>query len=825
MGLIERIFKPAVSRRRFLQATATSGAAATLVGGYTLRETQAQVAPAGKSETKITKNICGQCPARCGVDVSVTDGRVHAVYGADENPIANGKLCPKGHLGTYFLYDPDRFKSPMKRTNPKKGRDEDPKFVPISWDEAFGTVAARLQALRDKGESHRAAALYGRGWGPADAGLFGPFGKLYGSPNFAIGHASLCAEGSKRAKKATDGNDSYNSHDYERCNNLLIFGAGFLEAFRPYNHNMQMWGVMRSKSPRTKVTVFEVRLSTTGAAADRNLYVKPGTDGAVALAIAHVMLTEGLWEKTFVGDFADAQNRFKAGEVVDAASFKARWTHGLVEWWNAEVKDRTPKWAEGVSGVAARDIVAVAREFGTTRPAMAIFERGPTSHSNGTYNGMAIHALNALSGSLFAEGGLAYQMGAKMGDLPVKYDDFQDDYAKSGDRKKPRIDLAGSADWPMAGTMMQEVAKNSLAGKPYKLDTAIFYYTNPIWSAPDTKVWEQALAEVFVVDTSPFPGETAMFADIIMPDHTPFERLQPVPTYPFQGWPMVALRVPAIKPLYDTKEFGDIMIGIGKRMKGPMGEYYKAVGSVESIVGHLAKGFADNPGTNGVNSLETWKQKGVWFQKPYHWRQVRGEFFEWDGQGHNKPMKPEEVKAKLLKTPSGKFEFKSGLLEANAEYINKKMGVAADRVGFPQWVEPRHSGAGDLYLVTPKTALHAEGRGGNIPHAIALAQPSLGGRNTVYLEINPETAKKRGIKNNELVRIKSPLGTIEAIARHTEGARPDTVVLPMEHGHWAGGRWAKKRLPGHAGDITANQSDAISGLASYYTGKVSVERA
>ena len=814
--------KSRVTRRRFLQASGAAGVGLNTLQLGPVPEAQAQAA-AGAST--ITKNICGQCPARCGVDVYVNNGRVHAVYGAVENPIANGKLCPKGPQGAYFLYDPDRFKGPMKRTNPKKGRNEDPKFVPVSWDEAFNTVAARLQALRDKGESHRAAALYGRGWGPADAGLFGPFGKLYGSPNFAIGHASLCAEGSKRAKKATDGNDSYNSHDYEHCNNLLIFGAAFLEAFRPYNHNMQMWGVMRTKSPKTRVTVFEVRLSPTGAAADRNIYVKPGTDGAVALAIAHVILTEGLWEKSFVGDFADGANQFKSGQAIDPASFKQKWVHGLPEWWNAEVKDRTPKWAEGVSGVEAKDIVAVAREFGTTRPAMAIFERGPTSHSNGTYNGMCIHALNALSGSLFAKGGLAYQMGAKLGALPVKPDDFMDDYAKSGDRKKPRIDLAGSADWPMAGTMMQEVAKNSLAGKPYKLDTAIFYYTNPIWTAPDTKVWEQALADVFVVDTSPFPGETAMFADIVMPDHTPFERLQPVPTYPFQGWPMVALRVPAVKPLYDTKEFGDIMIGIGKRIKGPMGEYFKALDSVEKMVGYLAKGFEANPGTNGVTNLETWKQKGVWFQKPYLWQQRNGEFYEWDGKAHAKLMKPEEVKEKLLQTPSGKFEFKSGFLEAKAEYINKKMGLPVERVGFPQWVEPKFTGGGDLHLVTPKTANHAEGRGGNIPFAIALQQPSVGGRNTVYLEINPETAKKRNIGNGDKVRIKSPLAAIEAIARYYEGVRPDTVVLPMEHGHWAGGRWAKGRLPGHSGDITANQSDPISGLASYYTGKVTVERA
>ena len=108
-----------------------------------------------------------------------------------------------------------------------------------------------------------------------------------------------------------------------------------------------------------------------------------------------------------------------------------------------ELKDRTPKWAEGVTSIPADQIIKTAREFGSTRPAIALFERGAHTHSNGVLNGMAIHSLNALVGSLFAEGGLAYQMGVPYGKMPVDAGAFMDDYAKSPDRKKPRIDLAG----------------------------------------------------------------------------------------------------------------------------------------------------------------------------------------------------------------------------------------------------------------------------------------------------------------------------------------------------------------------------------------------
>jgi thiosulfate reductase / polysulfide reductase chain A len=256
-----------------------------------------------------------------------------------------------------------------------------------------------------------------------------------------------------------------------------------------------------------------------------------------------------------------------------------------------------------------------------------------------------------------------------------------------------------------------------------------------------------------------------------------------------------------------------------------MGEYYKALGSNENVIRHLAKGFESDPGDNGVDGFESWAEKGVWYKKPYLWQQRDGVFYEWDGNAYSREMSPDEVKATLLKTPSGKFEIRSGVLAANAEWIAAKTGRDRRNLMFPIWEEPNHPGGGDLYLVSPKVALHAEGRGGNLPIAIAQLQPVMGGRKTVYLEINPVTARDRGISDGDRVRIRSDVGTIEAYCRYFEGVRPDTLVLPMEHGHWAHGRWAKDRGPGHSGEVTVNQSDRLSGQCNYYTTKVAVERA
>ncbi|MDO8934083.1 MAG: molybdopterin-dependent oxidoreductase [Rhodocyclaceae bacterium] len=827
------ILKTKLSRRRFLQASGAAGAAGAVVGTgqitglKTLSEANAAE---GDGQTVVNKSICGQCPARCGIDIYTTNGRVHAIYGNNDHPIANGKGCPKMHLGTYILYDPDRFKGPMKRTNPKKGRNEDPKFVPISWDEAYKTVADRLNALRDKGESHKFGLFFGRGWGASDVGVnIVPFGQLYGSPNAPIGHSSICSDGSVLAKQCTDGNASYSSYDYRHANHLLIFGANFLEAFRPYNNNMQVWGyIRREKSPPTSVTYVDVHMNATAAASDQAILLKPGTDGALALAIAHVILTEGLWERSFVGDFKDGENRFKAGETVDPTTFSERWTQGLVAWWNAELKDRTPKWAAGVTTIAEGEILKAARRFGTTRPSIALFERGAHTHSNGLLNGMAIHSLNALVGSLFAEGGLAYQMGPAYGPAPADPKDYMDDYAKNGPHKKvKRIDLKGDEDgYLMAKNMIQEVGKNHLSGAAgYKLDTAMFYMTNPPFSTPDPQHgWEEAMKSMFVIATSPFPDETSMMADLILPDTTYIERWQDAPTYPFQGWPLAQIRTPAIKPLYDVKTFGDTLIEIGKRIKGPTSEYFKKVGSVENILRHLAKGFEANPGDNGVKDFETWKAKGCWYKKPYHWRQVRGEFFEWDGKGWNKPMKADDVKAKLLKTDSGKFEFVSSYMEHKKDWILKATGRDPLRYNMPHWEAPKHTGGGDLHFITPKTAMHAEGRSANLPHAIAQFQPAAGGKKQALCEVHPSVAKAKGFKNGDRIKIKSDVGEIFAIARVTELTRPDTLVLPFEHGHWAGGRWSKDR-GSHVDSILAQQSDRVTGMCNFYTGKVSVEKA
>jgi anaerobic selenocysteine-containing dehydrogenase len=273
--------------------------------------------------------------------------------------------------------------------------------------------------------------------------------------------------------------------------------------------------------------------------------------------------------------------------------------------------------------------------------------------------------------------------------------------------------------------------------------------------------------------------------------------------------------------------YGQYLLYDPDRIKGPMADYYKQVGNTENIIKWMCEGFKEKPGDNGVNDFESFKAKGVWYRKPYAYLQAKGVFYEWDGKGYNKVMTEEEVKVKVMPTPSGKFEIKVEELEHHAEYVQKRLGIAPERAPFPQWIEPRHGGDGDLHFVSPKLAGQAEGRSSNLAHVSALIQPVQGGKHDVFLEIHPDAAAKRGIKDGDRVRLSNKIGSIEVLCRVTQNTRPDTVVLPMIHGHWAQGRWAeaKDRLPtGSTNEITENLSEPLSGLACYHSGLVSVTK-
>ena len=241
---------------------------------------------------------CQGCTTWCPVEVFVQDGRAVKVKGNRYSKQNDGIVCPRSHLALQQLYDPDRVKVPMKRTNPKKGRGVDPKFVPISWDEALNTIADKMMALRKAGEPEKFAVLRGRYTYMRDV-IYSAVPKVFGSPN-GISHSAICAEAEKFGVYYTEGSWSYRDYDLGNTKYLLIWGCDPLSSNRMVPATIQRYGDVLDNAT---VAVVDPKYNNSAAKGHEWLPLLPGTDGALASAIAHVVLTEGKWYKNFVGDF------------------------------------------------------------------------------------------------------------------------------------------------------------------------------------------------------------------------------------------------------------------------------------------------------------------------------------------------------------------------------------------------------------------------------------------------------------------------------------------------------------------------------------------
>ena len=292
----------------------------------------------------------------------------------------------------------------MKRTNAQKGRGVDPKFVPISWDEALNTIADRMIELRKNNEAHKLVYMRGR-YSPTSTDLlYGSLPKIYGTTNY-FSHSAICAEAEKMGPGLTQGFFGYRDYDLPKTNCLVLWGTDPLASNREVPNTIANFHEIVA---RGTVIAIDPRLSNVAAKAHEWLPVKPGTDGALAGAIAHVLLTEGMWSREFVGDFKDGKNQFVAGQAVGEAAFAEKDnTFGLVRWWNIELKDRTPAWAEKETLIPAAQIVRVARAMGKAAPKTVVWMGpGVAMNPRGTYTAMAVYALNGILGSIDVEGGV-----------------------------------------------------------------------------------------------------------------------------------------------------------------------------------------------------------------------------------------------------------------------------------------------------------------------------------------------------------------------------------------------------------------------------------
>jgi anaerobic selenocysteine-containing dehydrogenase len=846
-----------LTRRTFIQGSITTSgllmAGATgaqpVTSAMALREAKVATPALGAW----VSTACQGCTQWCAIQIFVQNGRAVRVRGNPLSKASGGYTCPKAHLIPQQTYDPDRIKVPMKRTNPEKGRGIDPKFVPISWDEALDTVADKMMELRKNNETQKLCYIRGRYSSTATGILYGALPKIFGTPN-AISHSAICAEAEKMGPGMTQGFYGYRDYDLANTQCLVAWGTDPLASNRMLPHAIGKFGEILA---RGTVIAVDPRLSTSAAKAHEWLPIKPGTDGALAGAIAHVLLTEGLWNREFVGDFKDGTNLFVVGQTVDEEAFVENETHGLVKWWNLELKDRTPEWAQNETLIPAAQTIRVARAIGEAAPKVAVW-MGPGVGMNprGTYASMAVHALNGLVGSIDVEGGTLERSSAPVAKF-ASTDAYIDDIAKAGLQNR-KIDGRGDKDMPAmkeakpgTGVVTNNVA-NTMLADPGAVKVLLSSWTNFSFSCMDPSRWDRALEAVpFFAHMVTNASEMTQFADIVLPSTFNSSEGLSVITNNGNTHGFATIQQPASQRLWDVKqeetevvwllaeklkargfanlsdyltnEFKDPETGKEPSSEQEFSEFAAKISSAplwmpeEPLKGDKLEGWAD------------FREKGVYNTEKYNFKR------RWGGK---------------FKTATGKFEFFSETMKAGLTIHADKYETTTDDIlevsGYlargdvafvPHYEPPKRHGSVAEYpfdIIDYKSRLNREGRSANLTEYQEFKKVDAGDVSwDDVLKMNPSDGARLGLRTGDMVKVSSVAGSMVVKLKLWEGVRPGTLAKCFGQGHWAYGRvaatdYALSQARGaNLNEILVDDYDRLSGSSARnggYTG-VKVERA
>lgn len=768
-----------VSRRDFMKL----GAAAGSVAGVAALGSQRLVAMEQKlggqdfssvtgAERQAVPYTCLACNIEDGGVAYVVGGRIVKLEGNMDHPNTRGKLCAKGNSGFLHVYDPDRIITPLLRT----GKRGEGKWKRISYDEATTLLAKKLREVIDRAKAEHKPEILNEiffKWGrDRTGGAVGRFMHAMGS-NSMLNHTNICESSKKVGLEPTWGPD-IESCDWANTKYIINFGSNILETAYFMNPNAQRCvdGVVSNKA---KLVTFDVRMSNTAGFSDEWFAPYPGTDAAVALAMAHVIMNEGLYDAEFIEDWTNVT----AQQLID------------------HLKPYTPEFAEQESGVPARDIRRIAREFATTKPATTFSYRGPCKHVYGSYQEAAIQMLNVITGNVEKKGGYCLPRG--MGwpqPEPVP---------PAG--PVPSV-VASPPDYPLASHHVSTHAPYMIMKGQQKVSVWMHYYDNPVYTYPSSHVWERLLKDEnlvpFLVSFSPYMSETTELSDLIIPDVTYLERHDPE-SMPSGLYPCLSIRQPVVKPLAGTQEFRQTLIDVIHKVDpdGSLGiKKYFAFNTVEEWM----KAHFDNiPGLKEEGGWNFLKKKGVWpiygkvDQETAKIVDKNGNEVEPDYDLYKKELSAADMEGAVIgddriirkdgkaigvhvrgKNYAG-FGGETPLINLYKESY-KKYGF--NPLPVYKRLPSRDKKAEELVLTTYKVNVHTQSRTASLKYLAELYH-----KNPAW--INPKTANARGIKDGDLIRVTSSVGYIVTRAHVTEGIHPDCVAISTACGHPAYGRLAQ----------------------------------
>lgn len=428
------------------------------------------------------KGICSFCAGSCGIELLVKDNKIIEVRGDKNHPITKGYICPKGKALPEIVHSEDRLTKPMKK-------DENGNWVEIEYKEAIDLIVKKLKNLKDNFGSEALSIHTG------EAGVrrqFPEYAKRFchsfGTPNFSTA-GSHCHLSKTLANKTTLG--ILPTPDYKNSKCIVLWG------YNPSHSNpYQMMDINESLRKGGKLIVVDPQETNLAKKADIHLKLRPGTDGALALGIIHVIIKENLYNNDFV----------------------EKWTVGFEKLVDL-VNDYTPEKVAKLTELSSETIVEAAKIFANNNPSNISPGISVELLSSGFQTARAISILQAIMGNIDIAGGAIMNSPALLSSLSLKDVEFNKE-------------AIGSKEFPLFCKTYNVAQANILSdaileGQPYPIRAMIVIGSNPLLSWPNTNKLRRALEKLdFLVVMDNFMTETAKLADLIIPGSFFVERYE-----------------------------------------------------------------------------------------------------------------------------------------------------------------------------------------------------------------------------------------------------------------------------------------------------------
>jgi anaerobic selenocysteine-containing dehydrogenase len=651
--------------------------------------------PAEGTGIEVRKTLCDICNplSHCGIDAYVKDGVVVRVEGSKNHPHSQGTLCSKGSASRQYIYHKDRIRTPLMRRG-ERGSDG---FEPVSWDEAIGTVGDRL--LRIKKETGPESVAFFAGYTKWMRPFLKRLAHSFGSPNYCT-ESSTCHQATAMAAKLNYG--YFGAPDMKNAKCLLVWSNNPF-----YSNTSVARKLLDARERGLKIIEVGPLITPMTAHADIHLRMRPGTSGALALGMAHVIIEEGLYDREFVEN----------------------WTLGFEEY-RSYVREFTPKMTEEITGVPAELTVSAARLYATTKPAALMTSASPTvHHTNGVQNHRALLALIGLTGN-FDEPGGNYVVPPSWLNVPTaaRLRELEFTQSRPWEEMAPRL---GQDVYPVWCKLVDQAQAMHLpfqirSGKPYPIRALVgFGMRYRMWPGSDFML--ESLKKLdFMVSVDLFMTETCKLADVILPACTSFERSE------LKLWVenYVMWTQPVIEPLWESRSDADIIFDLARR-----------IAPDDKL---MQKGYEA--------SID-------WILEPSHLTVAQ---LKKDPTGltlQDITMPPYgKYKKKGFATPSGKMEFSSTvLMEAGLDPLPRFQEPKLSPQSTPEVAEKF-----PLILTTgARVPMYQHSRTFRLGWTRFLhPDPTV--------DINPEDALKRGIAAGDWVSLSTPRGSLRVRAHLTE---------------------------------------------------------